>query len=216
MSVTRVCLISISFLAGKMSLFDCGFRRISRSENSETEQQSIVTPPHVPSVEDSGLGRLEYDEMVANRVPDLADPSPSKRRRVSRGKYTVYTAESHTKIGNMPWRMVMKERLHFKAHFPNLKESTIRNFKKTYKEQLKKKALVTALPTMPRGRPPLLMELDKKLLRFLNAMRARGGVINSHVVRATADALIRSNHSPGLQHLQNFSMPRSWIQSVYK
>ena len=47
-----------SFLAGKMSLFDCGFRRISRSENSETEQQSIVTPPHVPSVEDSGLGRL--------------------------------------------------------------------------------------------------------------------------------------------------------------
>ena len=47
-------------------------------------------------------------------------------------------------------------------------------------------------------------------------MRARGGVINSHVVRATADALIRSNHSPGLQHLRNFSMPRSWIQSVYK
>ena len=73
-------------------MFDCGFRRISRSENSETEQQlSIMTPPHVPPVEDSGLGRLEYDEMVANHVPDLADPSPSKRRRVSRGKYTVYT-----------------------------------------------------------------------------------------------------------------------------
>ena len=89
MSVTRVCLISISFLAGKMSLFDYGFRRISRSENSETEQQSIVTPPHVPSVEDSGLSRREYDEMVANHVPDLADLSPSKRRRVSRGKYTV-------------------------------------------------------------------------------------------------------------------------------
>ena len=69
-----------------------------------------------------------------------------------------------------------RARLHIKAHFPNLKESTIRNFKKAYKEQLKKKALVTALPTMPRGRPPLLMELDKKL-RFLNAMRARGGVI---------------------------------------
>ena len=69
---------------------------------------------------------------------------------------------------------------------------------------------------MPRGRPPLLMELDKKLLQFLNAMRARGGVINSHVVRATADDLIRSNHSPGLQHLQNFFIPRSWIQSVYK
>ena len=71
---------SISFLAGKMPLFNCGICCISRSENSETEQQSIVTPPHVPSVEDSELGRLEYDEMVANHVPDLADPSPSKRR----------------------------------------------------------------------------------------------------------------------------------------
>lgn len=54
-----------SFLAGKMSLFDCGFYHISRSENSETDKQSIVTPPHFPSV-DSGLGRLEYDEVVAN------------------------------------------------------------------------------------------------------------------------------------------------------
>ena len=98
-----------------------------------------------------------------------------------------------------------RARLHFKAHFPNLKESTIRNFKKAYKEQLKKKAQVTALPTMPRGRPSLLMELDKKLLRFLNAMRARDGVINSHVVRATADAFIRSNHSPGLQKLLHAS-----------
>ena len=46
-------------------------------------------------------------------------------------------------------------------------------------------------------------------------MRAKGGVINSHVVRATADALIKSNHSPGLQHLRNFPMSPSWIQSVY-
>ena len=45
------------------------------------------------------------------------------------------------------------------------------------------------------------MELDAKLIQFLNAMRAKGGVINSHVVRATTDALIKSNHSPGLQHL---------------
>ena len=74
--------------------------------------------------------------------------------------------------------------------------------KKAYQEQLK--ARVTALPTMPRSRPPLLMKLGEKLLRFLNTMRARGGVINSHVVRATADALIRSNHLPGLQHLRDF------------
>ena len=200
-----------------MTLFQCGFRRTSRSDNSQTEQQLTVTPSHVPSVQESGLGRLEYDEVVANRVPDLADPSPSKRRRVSRGKYTVYTEESRAKIGKYALENGNERaRVHFKTQFPNLKESTIRNFKKAYKEQLKKKAEVTALPTMHRGRPPLLMELDRRLLQFLNAVRARGGVVNSHVVRATADALIRSNHSPGFQHLQNFSMPRSWIQSVYK
>ena len=44
---------------------------------------------------------------------------------------------------------------------------------------------------MPRGRPPILKELDAKLIQFLNAMHAKGGVINSHVVRATADALIK-------------------------
>ena len=62
-------------------------------------------------------------------------------------------------------------------------------------------AQVTALPTMPRGRPLSSLELDRKLLEFLNATRVRGGGINSHVVRATADAITRSNHSPGLQHL---------------
>ena len=200
-----------------MSLFQYGFCRTSTSENSENEQQTSVIPSHVPSVEESGLGRLEYDEVVANHVPDLADPSPAKRQRVSRGKYTVYSAESRAKIGKYAFENGNKgARVHFKAQFPNLKESTIRNFKKAYKEQLKTTIRVTALPTRPRGRPPLLLELDEKLLQFLNAMRARGGVINSHVVRATADAIIRSNHSSGLQDLRNFSMLRSWVQSVYK
>ena len=37
-----------------------------------------MIPSHVPSVEESGLVRLEYDEVVANHVPNLADPSPAK------------------------------------------------------------------------------------------------------------------------------------------
>ena len=92
-------MLNLDLVSGwEISLFDCGFRRISRSENSEIEQQSIVTSSHVPSVEDSGLGRLEYDKMVANRVPDLADPSPSKRRRVSRGK--IYSIHSRKPFQN--------------------------------------------------------------------------------------------------------------------
>ena len=39
--------------------------------------------------------------------------------------------------------------------------------------------------------------------------------MNIHVVRATATALIKSNPSSS-QHLHDFSMPRSWVQSLYR
>ena len=63
-----------------------------------------------------------------------------------------------------------------------------------------------------RGRPPILLELDEK---FLKAIRIKGGVVNIHVVRASATALIKTNPS-SFQHLRNFSMPRSWVQSLYR
>ena len=104
-----------------MSLFQYGFRPVSRCASGETMQQLTVIPAHVPSVEESGLGRLEYDEVVANGVPDPANPSPSKRRRVTRGKYTVYTAESRAKIGKYTSENGSERaRLHFKTQFPKL------------------------------------------------------------------------------------------------
>lgn len=58
-----------------------------------------------------------------------------------------------------------------------------------------KKCSVSEIPHKPRGRPPILLELDEKLIKFLCAVRNRGGVVNKHVVRATAKALIDSNPS---------------------
>ena len=72
--------------------------------------------------------------------------------------------------------------------------------------------IVTELPVLPKGRPPLMLELDDKLLR---ALRTKGGVVNIHVVRATALALIQSNPSQ-MQYYANFDMSRSWVQSVYR
>ena len=147
-----------------MSLLQYGFRPVSRCASVETVQQSTVIPALVLSVEESGLGRPECDEVVANGVPDLANPSPSKRRRVTISKYTVYTPENRAKIGKYSSENGNERaRLHFKTKFAKLKESTIRNFKKAYRD---KDQVVTALPTMPRGRPPILMELDAKLINF--------------------------------------------------
>ena len=74
---------------------------------------------------------------------------------------------------------------------------------------------VTAITAQPRGRPPLLLELDEKLIKFLRPVRAKGGVINIHVVRAATKALIESNPSTS-QQLVKFYMPRSWVQSIYR
>ena len=74
---------------------------------------------------------------------------------------------------------------------------------------------VAALPTQPRGRPPLLLELDVKLITFLQAVQRKGGVINIHVVRATAEALIKCNPAFA-QQLSKFEMPHSWVQSLYR
>ena len=74
---------------------------------------------------------------------------------------------------------------------------------------------VTALPIQPRGCPPLLLELDTKLIQFLQAVRRKGGVINIHMIRATAEALIKCNPAFA-QQLSRFEMPRSWVQSLYR
>ena len=57
------------------------------------------------------------------------------------------------------------------------------------------------------------MELDQKLVKFLRAVRTKGGVINIHVVRAAATALIASNPSTA-QHLLKVELPHSWVQSI--
>ncbi len=68
-------------------------------------------------------------------------------------------------------------RQHFLGQF-ELNESTIRNFKKAYKEKLEHQQKqhqpqpVTKIISKPRGRPPIL-QLDEKLIKFLRAVRAR-------------------------------------------
>lgn len=151
-----------------------------------------------------------------------AGPSPAKRR--ARGSYIQYSAEQRATIGKYALENGNENaRRHFTSLFPTLKlrESTIRNFKKAYKEKLETQRRqhsvepVTKLPLKPRGRPPILLELDAKLMKFLKALRNKGGVVNIHIVRATTEALIKSNPVLAAQ-LQDFPMPRTWVQSLYR
>lgn len=82
-------------------------------------------------------------------------------------------------------------------------------FKKAYKEELDRQRKhinsqpVTKISVKPRGvRPLIILELDEKLIKFLKVIRTKGGVVNIHVVRATAKALIETNPSSS-QHIQS-------------
>ena len=69
---------------------------------------------------------------------------------------------------------------------------------------------VTSITPQPRGRPPILLELDTKSIKLLHAICTKGGIVNIHVVHATAKALIERNSNAG-SHLTKFKMPHSWV-----
>ena len=177
----------------------------------------------MPTFLELGLGLdVEHSAVLASSIVELADPSPAVKRRKTRGKYTEYTPQQRASIGKYACEHGNERaRKYFLSSFPQLRESTIRNFKKAYKGKMKYQRTqlnpqpVTAITMKDRGRPPILLELDEKLITFLRALRTKGGVINIHVVRATTKALIESNPAPS-QHLLNFAMPRSWVHSLYR
>ena len=109
---------------------------------------------------------------------------------------------------------------HFKAQVSNLTESTVRTFKKAYEKKLKEatrqggtQVTLTSIPQDTRGRPPILLDLDKKLLTLLKSIRNRGGVVNFSVVKASALALIKSNPA---KDFRGFEATPSWVRSVYR
>ena len=105
-----------------MSLFQFGFSHVSMQQQ--------------PTQEDSGLGIVEYNSALSS-VSDSCDPTTSSKRRRQRGTYTHYMPSDCAKIGKYALENGnLKAMRHFSARFPDIKESTIRNFKKAYKERL--------------------------------------------------------------------------------
>ena len=208
------------FVKQKMSLLNY-FSKTSESAKS-TREKPGKSGQYVPDIDESGLGIQGYENVVSN-VIDLTSPSPSqlafsKNQRPKRKSYTHFTDEQRAEIAKYPAENGNNNAFkHFENEFPDLKESTDSNFKKTCYSCLSEarrngESCVTAITSKVHGRPPVLMELDGKLIRFLKGIRGRGGVINVHVVRGVTQAFIASN--PSMVHLGGFDMPRSWVHTI--
>ena len=93
----------------------------------------------LPTLNESGLGRSEYDKVITAVCDEVADSVPAKKRRggSSGSTYTTYAAEQRARIGKYALQNGNERaRRHFLSQLPNLKESTIRSFKKAYKQEL--------------------------------------------------------------------------------
>lgn len=88
-----------------------------------------------------------------------------------------------------------------------------RNSKRKEREEMQMlKTQVLAIPCDTRGRPPIRLELDSKLISLLQSIRSRYGVINYSVVKATALALDNSNP---MTNLTGFEAKVPWAKSIY-
>ena len=162
------------------------------------------------------LSSLEYSR---KKLPVYPNKNLSSKRK--RGNYNHYSPELRAQIGKYASENGNLRALnHFKAQLPNrLKESTVRTFKQEYQKKLKEtkrqgiQESVTSIPHDTRGRPPLLLDLDQKLMLLLKSIRNRGGVVNFNVVKASALALIKSNTA---KDFRGFEPTSTWVRSIYR
>lgn len=95
---------------------------------------------HICRGKKTNLGAVEYKEAVAavvdlSRPPEISQPNQVLKRE--RGTYSQYSREDCIKIGKFASKNGNKKTLkRFAKEFPNLKESTVCTFKKSFRNQL--------------------------------------------------------------------------------
>ena len=96
----------------------------------------------------------------------------------------------------------------------------MRTFKQAYQKKLKEtksqggiQESVTSIPRGTRGRPPILLDLDQKLISLLKSIRNRGGGVNFSVVKVSALASIKSNPA---KDFRGFEPTSTWVRAIYR
>ena len=152
---------------------------------------------------------------------NIVDPDKSCPSNRKRGNYNHYSPEMRAKIGKYASENGNLRAInHFKAQLPNLTESTVRTFNQAYQKKLKEtksqggiQESGTSIPHGTRGRPPILLDLDQKLISLSKSIRNRGGVVNFSVVKASALMLIKSNSA---KDLRGFEPTSTWVRAIYR
>lgn len=198
-------------------------------EISENASPEIVTTvelqndaiPNTSSIvmalehEDTALGKVDFQKVTQSVEKVISNNK--------RGRYNKFTDKERYQIGkyaseNGPARAVR----HFEKKFPTLNESTVRDMKRKYEDEVnnaarEKRDVESVLKSNRRGRPLMLgHELDKKIQSYLTAVRSRGGLISQAIAIATAEAIIQNNPEEYL-HCRDLDLHNSsWAKSLFR
>lgn len=96
-------------------------------------------------------------------------------------------------------------------------ESTVRNFKRAYLNQLKvcDDPDKVQLKGKVRGRPLLLGELDTLVQSYIKQLRLSGGVVSASIVVAAATGIIKHHNQSLLKdHGGSLDIGKSWAASL--
>ena len=139
---------------------------------------------------------MEQDSTFGFVDDRIARNAAKKALNPRRKKYNEYTASDRFRIGKYRTKNGSRRTARaFQKEFPNLNESSVRNFMKKYaKEQgLKKKmngSSCVSIPNRKRGRPPMLGSIDQKVRDFLIALRHCGGIVSSTIATQSVKVLL--------------------------
>ena len=164
----------------------------------------------------------------ANKVQKIAS-SPESTQSKKRGPYSKsFSPQVKAEIGRYAAENGVGSTLRrYVSKHPDLKESTVRTWRNVYTQELKKRVSVRSgteavatriqeLPSKKRGRPYLLgEELDKQVRSYLIALRERGGVVNTAIVLACAEGIIKNYDSNILAaNGGHLVLTRNWGKSI--
>ena len=159
-----------------------------------------------------------------NREVEKVVTEPNKTQQ-TRGPYVKFTASQKALIGKRAAEHGVTSSIrHFSKKYPefNLKETTVRRFKKEYLAELKKRHRdtagensVTELPSKKVGRPTLLgKDLEEKLRAYITVLREDGAVVNTKITIASARGVILSHDANLLrENGGHIELTKCWAKS---
>jgi len=103
---------------------------------------------------------------------------------------------------------------HFKTQYPELKYTTICEWKKAIAdEESKTQQPVTELKSKKRGRPSMLPdEITTLIMKYINAIREAGGIINTAIVIAAGLGIVKRMDPQLLECNGGHVVLKSWAK----